>query len=188
MAYTQLAQITARCDETGKAFWQIVQESDCQERDVTPAQSFADMQRMYRAMEQADAAYDPSLRSASGMVGGDGEKMRAVRTAVAFYDRLRPVLKNGRTLVNENRGVTSLRRLKGARWLIRFSADGTEAVLWAFSFDRQPVFAVEEPSLAAYRMEDAFVDGAAELEGETLKIRPNAPDSALGAVFYLRRR
>ena len=79
MAYTQLAQITARCDETGKAFWQIVQESDCQERDVTPAQSFADMQRMYRAMEQADAAYDPSLRSASGMAGGDGAKFSAYR-------------------------------------------------------------------------------------------------------------
>ena len=74
MAYTQLAQITARCDETGKAFWQIVQE-----RDVTPAQSFADMQRMYRAMEQADAAYDPSLRSASGMAGGDGAKFSAYR-------------------------------------------------------------------------------------------------------------
>lgn len=43
MAYTQLAQITARCAETGKAFWQIIQESDCQERDVTPAQSFSDM-------------------------------------------------------------------------------------------------------------------------------------------------
>ena len=79
MAYTQLAQITARCAETGKAFWQIVQESDCQERDVTPAQSFADMQRMYRAMEQADAAYDPSLRSASGMAGGDGAKFSAYR-------------------------------------------------------------------------------------------------------------
>ena len=79
MAYTQLAQITARCAETGKAFWQIVQDSDCQERDVTPAQSFADMQRMYRAMEQADAAYDPSLRSASGMAGGDGAKFSAYR-------------------------------------------------------------------------------------------------------------
>ena len=79
MAYTQLAQITARCAETGKAFWQIVQESDCQERDVTPAQSFADMQRMYQAMEQADAAYDPSLRSASGMAGGDGAKFSAYR-------------------------------------------------------------------------------------------------------------
>lgn len=79
MAYTQLAQIAARCTETGKAFWQIIQESDCQERDVTPAQSFSDMQSMYRAMEQADAAYDPDLRSASGMAGGDGAKFSAYR-------------------------------------------------------------------------------------------------------------
>ena len=79
MAYTQLVQITARCAETGKAFWQVIQESDCQERDVSPAQSFADMQGMYRAMEQADAAYDPDLRSASGMAGGDGAKFSAYR-------------------------------------------------------------------------------------------------------------
>ena len=77
--FTQLSQITARCAETGQAFWQVIQEADCQERDVTPAQSFADMQRMYRAMEQADAAYDPSLRSASGMAGGDGAKFSAYR-------------------------------------------------------------------------------------------------------------
>lgn len=62
-----------------RLFGRFVQESDCQERDVTPAQSFADMQRMYRAMEQADAAYDPSLRSASGMAGGDGAKFSAYR-------------------------------------------------------------------------------------------------------------
>ncbi len=79
MAFTQLNQITARCLDTGMAFWQVIQEADCQERDVTPAQSFADMQAMYRAMEQADAAYDPDLRSASGMAGGDGAKFSAYR-------------------------------------------------------------------------------------------------------------
>ena len=40
MAYTQLVQITARCAETGKAFWQVIQESDCQERDVTGVYSW----------------------------------------------------------------------------------------------------------------------------------------------------
>ena len=79
MTFTQLNQITARCLDTGMAFWQVIQEADCQERDVTPAQSFADMQAMYRAMEQADAAYDPDLRSASGMAGGDGAKFSAYR-------------------------------------------------------------------------------------------------------------
>lgn len=79
MAFTQLTQIETCCKETGKAFWQVIQESDCQERDVTPEQSFSDMQGMYRAMEQADAAYDPALRSASGMAGGDGDKFSAYR-------------------------------------------------------------------------------------------------------------
>ena len=31
---------------------------------------------MYQAMRQADAAYDKDLRSASGLSGGDGERLK----------------------------------------------------------------------------------------------------------------
>ena len=128
MAYTQLAQITARCDETGKAFWQIVQESDCQERDVTPAQSFADMQRMYRAMEQADAAYDPSLRSASGMAGGDGARFSAYRMREnrLLGDYLTEVMERALKMAESNACMRPDRGRAHCRFLRRDSRSASE--------------------------------------------------------------
>lgn len=41
----------------------------------------AKMQSMYEAMRHADATYDAKLTSASGLVGGDGEKLRAYNEA-----------------------------------------------------------------------------------------------------------
>lgn len=39
-------------------------------------QVFEKMRFMYKAMQQADKDYEADLKSQSGMVGGDGEKMR----------------------------------------------------------------------------------------------------------------
>ncbi len=52
-------------------FWQM------QERQVTVEESFETMRQMYQAMRQADQEYDGSIVSASGMAGGDGEKLHA---------------------------------------------------------------------------------------------------------------
>ena len=55
----------------------VIIESDCVDRGVTKAESFEKMCSLYAAIRRARAGYDPKLRSASGMVGGDGAKMRA---------------------------------------------------------------------------------------------------------------
>ena len=55
----------------------VIIESDCVDRGVTKEASFEKMRALYAAIRRARAGYDPALRSASGMVGGDGEKMRA---------------------------------------------------------------------------------------------------------------
>ena len=55
----------------------VIIESDCVDRGVTKAESFEKMRGLYAAIRRARAGYDPKLRSASGMVGGDGAKMRA---------------------------------------------------------------------------------------------------------------
>ena len=47
------------------------------DRGVTQAESLEKMRGLYAAIRRAQRGYDPKLRSASGMVGGDGEKMRA---------------------------------------------------------------------------------------------------------------
>lgn len=55
----------------------VIIESDCVDRGVTQAESIEKMRGLYAAIRRAQRGYDPKLRSASGMVGGDGEKMRA---------------------------------------------------------------------------------------------------------------
>ena len=44
-------------------------------RQVSKESSFSKMNTMYQAMREADLSYDASLRSASGLVGGDGQKI-----------------------------------------------------------------------------------------------------------------
>lgn len=64
---------------TGSLFWEIVRDNDCTEMDLTKEEAFQRMLAMYEAMKNADASYDASLSSASGLVGGDGEKIAAAR-------------------------------------------------------------------------------------------------------------
>ena len=75
MAIESLAALT----EAGKHedLFDVIVRSDCVERGVTPGESIAQMTALYAAIRRAKAGYDPALRSRSGMVGGDGARMRA---------------------------------------------------------------------------------------------------------------
>ena len=75
VAIESLAALT----EAGKHedLFDVIVRSDCVERGVTPGESIAQMTALYAAIRRAKAGYDPALRSRSGMVGGDGAKMRA---------------------------------------------------------------------------------------------------------------
>lgn len=55
--------------------WQAVLEDDLAERDVPREESLARMGRLWAAMKEAVAGYDPDRRSASGLVGGAGGLM-----------------------------------------------------------------------------------------------------------------
>ncbi len=77
--YKSLEEIVKIERESGKPFWEIVQEDDCRERGVEAGQAFEEMRGMYLAMQEADRSYDGTLKSASGLVGTDGEKMRLAR-------------------------------------------------------------------------------------------------------------
>ena len=77
--YKSLEEIVKIERESGKPFWKIAQEDDCRERGVEAGQAFEEMRGMYLAMQEADRSYDGTLKSASGLVGTDGEKMRLAR-------------------------------------------------------------------------------------------------------------
>lgn len=79
MSFAKVQEIVDLAEKEKKLFWQIIIEEDMKERNVSFEESFETMRGMYRAMKDADASYDPELRSASGMAGGDGEKLARFR-------------------------------------------------------------------------------------------------------------
>ena len=59
-----------------KDIFEVILDSDCTDRGVSREASLEKMHALYAAIRRAREGYDPALRSASGMVGGDGAKMR----------------------------------------------------------------------------------------------------------------
>ena len=74
--YHSIQNILDLCKEQDKKIWEVVLQADMDESEVSEEQVFEKMRFMYRAMQEADQSYEANLKSQSGMVGGDGEKMR----------------------------------------------------------------------------------------------------------------
>ena len=66
--------------------WQAVLLDDCQDRDVTQEESFARMEALWQAMVESVEHYDPQRRSASGLSGGQGEKMAQAQNTLCGPD------------------------------------------------------------------------------------------------------
>ncbi|MHB8129076.1 MAG: L-serine ammonia-lyase, iron-sulfur-dependent, subunit alpha [Mobilitalea sp.] len=75
MSFRSLEEIVKLSEDSRKPFWEIVLEDDINERMVTSEESRIKMEQLYLTMKNSDAAYDKNLKSASNLVGGDGEKM-----------------------------------------------------------------------------------------------------------------
>ena len=76
MALDSMQEIFDAAAAEHKEFWEIVLETDMDQREVTREQSFEKMRATWRAMLEADDTYRGDRRSASGLAGGDGKKMR----------------------------------------------------------------------------------------------------------------
>lgn len=79
MSFAKLKDIVEESEAKQIPFWRVVLEDDIKERNVTEASSLETMGEMLKAMRQADESYDPALKSASGMVGGDGARLEMFR-------------------------------------------------------------------------------------------------------------
>ena len=74
--YDSLNQIIKEEKEKKTPFWKLVQLDDCHESETTVKESMAEVMRVYTAMKDSVINYDSSLKSQSGLVGGNGEKIR----------------------------------------------------------------------------------------------------------------
>lgn len=79
MSFSRLEDILNLAEQRHIKFWEVVLKDDMQERNVSREESFETMRNMYHEMKRADKSYDSSLRSVSGLTGGDGEKIHAFR-------------------------------------------------------------------------------------------------------------
>ena len=71
-----MQQLIDCAEKTGRFFWEVVLEEDMNQRQVSREQSLAKMLTVWKAMEDASHNYTGARRSVSGLVGGDGLKMR----------------------------------------------------------------------------------------------------------------
>lgn len=75
MALDSMQEIFEKMQKDQKPFWKVVQDTDVEERQVTPEASFEKMRMTWKAMLETVETYRGDLRSLSGLVGGDGQRM-----------------------------------------------------------------------------------------------------------------
>ena len=75
MALDSMQEILERMEAEDKPFWQVVRDTDVEERQVTAEASFEKMHATWRAMVESVDTYRADRRSVSGLVGGDAQRM-----------------------------------------------------------------------------------------------------------------
>lgn len=99
MSFHSLKEIISTAESQNKPFFRIILEDDMSERMVSEEESFSAMQAMYAAMGSADESYDGAMKSASGLVGSDGQRMEEA-------------IKSGKTISGGFMGEVMARALK----------------------------------------------------------------------------
>ena len=75
MALDSMQEIFDKILAENKPFWQVVRDTDVEERQVTAEASFEKMRVTWRAMVESVDTYRADRRSVSGLVGGDAQRM-----------------------------------------------------------------------------------------------------------------
>lgn len=184
--FKSLKQILDLSKEKGLPFWEIILADDMEARQVSRESSFAQMKRMFSTMQAADQGYEAGLSSASGLVGGDGELLRAAR-------------ENGRLISGDFMGLVMEKAVKMGesnacmKRIVAAPTAGACGVLPAVLLSYQEVFPCEEEQLVEALFvaagiggviaERAFIAGAS---GGCQAEIGTASAMAAGSLAYLR--
>lgn len=77
--YDSLSALVAQAKQQETPLWQLIVSEDARDQGCGEEEVFAQITQMYEAMRGSDRNYDPSLRSASGMAGGQAQLLHAYR-------------------------------------------------------------------------------------------------------------
>ena len=81
MAFTSVKQLLAAAEEKNLPLWRAILDEDEKDRGAAREDSLRQMGTLWAAMKSASAGYSSAARSKSGLVGGDGGRMRAYAEA-----------------------------------------------------------------------------------------------------------
>jgi len=76
MALDSMQEIFDKIKDWNLPFWKVVLKTDMEERQVSAEDSWEKMRSTWSAMLESVDTYQSDRRSVSGLVGGDGQKMR----------------------------------------------------------------------------------------------------------------
>ena len=76
MALESMQEIFDKIEKTNQPFWRVVLATDMEEREVSEAASMERMRFTWQAMLDSVESYQGQRRSVSGLVGGDGARVR----------------------------------------------------------------------------------------------------------------
>ena len=76
MALESMQEIFDAIEKTNQPFWRVVLATDMEEREVSEAASMERMRFTWQAMLDSVESYQGERRSVSGLVGGDGARVR----------------------------------------------------------------------------------------------------------------
>ena len=76
MALESMQEIFDKIEKTNQPFWRVVLATDMEEREVSEAASMERMRFTWQAMLDSVESYQSQRRSVSGLVGGDGARVR----------------------------------------------------------------------------------------------------------------
>lgn len=94
MALESMQEIFDAIEKMNQPFWRVVLATDMEEREVTEAASMERMRFTWQAMLDSVESYQGERRSVSGLVGGDGARVRdyAAREKTLSGDYLTEVI------------------------------------------------------------------------------------------------
>ena len=82
MSFISVSEMLSGAREAKLPLWQYVQEASANEAGISTEKSWEMMALRLKAMKEADAGYNPAMRSRSGLVGRSGGVVRASRLVV----------------------------------------------------------------------------------------------------------
>ena len=80
MGFKSLDSIVKMANEKNQSLFEVILYEDMSERDVSRDKSFGEMLKLWEAMKNSYNNHSPSLKSASGLVGGDSELLKKYGT------------------------------------------------------------------------------------------------------------